>query len=109
MTELTELGDTVEMIFRKAVVQWHFGYALHRVTELCVLRRYFVPVFHKFVSCSVFRLAFSSSCYPSVDSSRVASLPGLGLIVFYVRLGLGGWRGYWKELMKLTVWEVTAK
>ena len=42
--------------------------------------------FTSFVSCSVFWLSFSSFCYPSVDSGRVASLPGLGLIVF-----VGNW------------------
>jgi hypothetical protein len=45
--------------------------------------------FTSFVSCSVFRLSFSSFCCPSVDFDRVASLPGLGLIVF-VESGIRG-------------------
>ena len=62
--------------------------------------------FTSFVSCSVFRLSFSSFCYPSVDSGRLASLPGLGLIVF-----VGNWvQGDWKVfLTELTEWEVAAK
>ena len=48
--------------------------------------------FTSFVSCSVFWLSFSSFYCPSVDSGRVASLPGLGLIVF-----VGNWvQGDWK-------------
>ena len=38
--------------------------------------------FTSFVSFSVFRLSFSSFCFPSVECGYVASLPGLGLIVF---------------------------
>ena len=46
--------------------------------SMVILFRFFTS----FVSCSVFRLSFSSLCDPSVDSGRMASLPGLGLIVF---------------------------
>jgi hypothetical protein len=92
------------MELRQAKVPWRFGQALQFLLELYVLCGYFVPVFHQFVSCSVFRLSFNSFCYPSVDSGRVASLPGLGLIVFVGNWVQGDWRVFETELTELTKW-----
>ena len=36
------------MALKQAEVPWRFGQALHLLLELCVLRGYFVPVFHQF-------------------------------------------------------------
>jgi hypothetical protein len=45
----------------------------------------------------VFRLSFSSLCDPSVDFDRVASLPGLGFIVFVE----SGFRGDWRIMNRI--------
>ena len=89
---INKMESSSEVGLRQAAVPWRFGQALHLLSELCVLRGYFVPVFHQFMSFSVSRLSFSSFDYPSVDSGRMASLPGLRLIVF-----VGNWvQGDWK-------------
>ncbi len=80
------------MGLRQVAVLLRYGHSLQILRELCVLCGYFVPGFHQFVSCSVFGLSFSSFCYPSVDSGRMASLPGLGLIVFVENWVQGDWR-----------------
>ena len=108
-TELTELTEW-ELAAKWASGRQQFRGALAKqssasLTLVCsvdILFRFFTS----FVSCSVFRLSFSSFCYPSVDSGRVASLPGLGLIVF-----VGNWvQGDWKVfLTELTEWEVAVK
>ena len=86
----TDLIDEIDRIDRGAVrvqvaawytaVLWDFSIATHTHRGLCVLYGYFDPVFHQFVSFSVFRLSFSSFCFPSVDCGCMASLPGLGLL-----------------------------
>ena len=84
-TELTELTkwevavkwDSGRRKFRGALAK-HCISSLSSVCSVDILFRFFTS----FVSCSVFRLSFNSFCYPSVDSGRMASLPGLGLIVF---------------------------
>ncbi len=45
---INRMGGSSEVGLRQAAVPWRFGQALHLLLELCVLRRYFVPVFHQF-------------------------------------------------------------
>ena len=47
LTELTEWGSSREVALKQATVPWRFGQALRLLLELCVLRGYFVPVFHQ--------------------------------------------------------------
>jgi len=88
-TELTELTEW------ELAANWNPGRQQFRgalakqcvssLSSVCSVDNLF-RFFTSFVSCSVFWLSFSSFYYPSVDSGRVASLPGLGLIVF-----VGNW------------------
>ena len=36
------------MGFRQAEVPWHFGQAIQRLLDPCMLRGHFIPVFHQF-------------------------------------------------------------
>ena len=45
---INKMGSSREVALRQAAVPWRFGQALHLLPELCVLRGYFVPVFHQF-------------------------------------------------------------
>jgi hypothetical protein len=67
------------------------------VYSMDILFRFFTS----FISCSVFRLSFSSFCYPSVGSGCLASLPGLGLIVFWEIGFKGDWGNFLTELTNL--------
>ena len=104
-TELTELTkwevavkwDSGRRQFRGALAK-HCISSLSSVCSVDILFLFFTS----FVSCSVFWLSFSSFCCPSVDSDRLASLPGLGLIVFVGNWVQGDWRAYWTELTELT-------
>ncbi len=67
-----------------------------------------IRFFTSFVSFSVFCLLFSLSCCPSVDSGRMASLLGLGLIIFLGNWVQEGWKVFWTELTELKKWESAA-
>ena len=82
-------ASRIQVTKRYAALLWMFSFATHALSGLCVLYGYFVPVFHQFVSFSVFRLSFSSFCFPSVDCGCMASLPGLGLL-FLCESGFSG-------------------
>ena len=45
---INRMGGISKLDSRQAAVPWRFGQALHVLLELCVLRGYFVPVFHQF-------------------------------------------------------------
>ena len=64
--------------------------------SLVILFRFFTS----FVSFSVIRLSFSSFCFPSVDSGRVASLPGLGLL-FYWEIKFRGVGGFFDRIDRI--------
>ena len=65
--------------------------------SMVILFRFFTS----FVSYSVFCLSFSSFRYPSVDTGRMASLPGLGLIVFVGRIGFRGIGGFFGRINEM--------
>jgi hypothetical protein len=99
LTELTKLIDLTKWQehrcagCRYAAALWLFGFATRLFLKLNMLLVILFRFFTSFVSFSVIRLSFSSFCFPSVDCGRMASLPGLGLIVFvgnWVHRGIGG-------------------
>ena len=86
------MADHQELEFRRAAAGLLLSDAsissVISVSSVVILFRFFTS----FVSFAVFRLSFSSFCCPSVDTGRVASLLGLGLIVYWEI----GFRGDWK-------------
>jgi hypothetical protein len=95
LTELTKLQDRSEAGGRRCCGFWALQRAssMSPIISLVNLFRFFTS----FVSFSVNRLSFSSFCFPSVDCGCMASLPGLGLIVF-VKVGSGGGVVFWQNL-----------